>query len=128
MSIEDKIATARKIVAETEGREGQTWAIVRGLLGEIEEELRGLRVEAAQRQTEYFTEAQFAEKLRVSEQHIRKLRKRIDIQPPPYIGSLIRYSSIHLAKANEIYGQRLKLVKPQHSGRKREQQPKSIAA
>lgn len=106
MNIDDKLQTLRAIVAETESKDQQTWAIVRGMLGEIEEELRTLRAEAAVKHIEYFSEEEFAARLGVSRETVKRLRLEMGdaIQPPPYIGGVIRYSTKHLLQANEIFG------------------------
>ena len=106
MTIDDKIQTLRAVVAETESKDQQTWAIVRGALGEIEEELRTLRARAAVQHIEYFTEEEFAARLQVSREHIKKLRLKLGdrIQPAPYIGGMVRWSTKHLLQANELLG------------------------
>ena len=107
MTVDDKLQTLRAVVAETESKGQQTWAIVRGMLGEIEEELRTLRAQVAVQSIEYFTEEEFAARLGVSREHIK--RQRLDlgdaIQPRPYIGGCVRWSTKHLLQANEIFGQ-----------------------
>jgi hypothetical protein len=106
MNIDDKLQTLRAIVAETESKDQQTWAIVRGMLGEIEEELRTLRAEAVVKHIEYFSEEEFAKRIGVSRETIQRLRLRLGdrIQPPPYIGGVVRWSTKHLLAANEIFG------------------------
>lgn len=106
MNIDDKLQTVRALVAETESKDQQTWAIVRGALGEVEEELRTLRAKVALQQIEYFTEKQFAARLGVSTSHVKRLRLELGdrIQPRPYIGGMVRWSTKHLLQANEILG------------------------
>lgn len=106
MSIDDKIKTLRALNAESESKLVQTLGIERGLLGEIEEELRTLRAEVAVKRIEYFTEPQFAALLKVGREHLSRLRCKLGdaIQPPPYIGGAVRWSTIHLLKANELLG------------------------
>lgn len=106
MNIDDKIQQARSIVAETEAREGQTWAIVRGLLGEIEEDLRTLRVEKARREVQYFTRKQFAERLLVSEATMVRAEILGKIKPAVRIMSRERYSSLQLEFADEIFSKK----------------------
>ncbi len=106
MNIDDKLQTLRALVAETEAKDQMTWAIVRGSLGEIEEELRTLRAAAAVKQIEYFSEEEFAARLGVSRESIQRLRLKLGdrIQPPPYIGGVVRWSTKHLLQANELFG------------------------
>ena len=106
VSIDDKIQKARSIVAEAEARDGQTWAIVRGLLGEIEENLRALRIEKARRDMQYYTRKQFAERLQVSESTVARAERRGEIQPAVAIGILGRYSSLQLEFAGEIFSKK----------------------
>ena len=121
MNVDEKIQTARAIVAEAESRDGQTWALMRGLLGEIEEEIRTLRIEKARREVQYFTRKEFAERLQVSEDSIKRAEARGDIKPALMIGSLSRYSSLQLEWADEIFNK-----KRQPDGRPRER--KSLSA
>ncbi len=107
MSIDEKIENTRKLVAEQEAREGQTWATVRALLGEIEEELRILRRQVDQKQIEFFTEREFAAKLKVGEDTIARMRRDGELDPLRLRG-LVRYSSLQLERAHEIFGQRTK--------------------
>jgi hypothetical protein len=106
MNIDDKIQTARALVAEQEAREGQTWAIVRGLLGEIEEEIRTLRVEKERREVVYFTREQFAERLLVNVSSLKRAEARGEIKPALRIGSKSRYASWQLEYADEIFSKR----------------------
>jgi hypothetical protein len=106
MIVDEKIQTARSIVAEAESRGGQAWALVRGLLGEIEEELRTLRIEKARREVQYFTRKQFADRLQVSEDTVRRAEVRGDIKPAVTIGSIDRYSSLQLEWADEIFSKK----------------------
>jgi ribosomal protein S13 len=89
---------------------------VRALLGEIEEELRTLRREVTQKQIEFFTEKEFAAKLRVSHDVIANMRRDGELDPLRLRG-LVRYSSLQLENAHEIFGQRTK--KKGRSGRAR---------
>lgn len=106
MNIDDKIQTLRALDAESDSKVLQTGAIRRGLLGEIEEELRTLRAQVAVKHIEYFTEKEFAARLKVSQSHIYRLRMALGdrIQPPPYIGGEVRWSTKHLLQANELLG------------------------
>lgn len=106
MNIDEKMQTARSIVAEAESRVGQALALVRGLLGEIEEELRTLRVEKARREVQYFTRKQFAERLQVSEDTLKRAEDHGDIKPAVTIGSRARYSSLQLEWADEIFSKK----------------------
>jgi hypothetical protein len=106
MSIDEKIQTARSIVAEAESRGGQAWALVRGLLTEIDEELKTLRVEKARREIQYFTRKQFAERLLMSESSIERAEERGEIAPAVRVGTLDRYSSLQLEFADEIFSKR----------------------
>lgn len=106
MNIGEKIQTARSIVAQAEAREGQAWAAVRGLLGEIEEEIRMLRVEKARREVQYFTRKEFAKRLGVSDETLYRAEVRGDIQPAVTVMSLGRYSSLQLEWADEIFSKK----------------------
>jgi DNA-binding XRE family transcriptional regulator len=105
MNIDDKLQTLRAIVAETESKDQQTWGIVRGTIGEIEEELRTLRAEVALTQIKTMSESEFASWLGVSRQSLR--RERID--HPERVKAIIvrgcsaRYSTWHQVHAHEIF-------------------------
>jgi DNA-binding transcriptional regulator YiaG len=115
INVDEKIQSVRSIVAEAEARDVQTWAVVRGLLGEIEEELRTLRIETAQREVQYFTRREFAERLGVSEATLKRAEDRGDIKPAVTVMSLERYSSLQLEWADEIFSK-----KREPTGRPRE--------
>jgi hypothetical protein len=106
MTIDEKIKTLRALNAESESKLVQTLGIERGLLGEVEEELRTLRAQVAVQKIEYFTEAEFADRLKCTRDHLSRLRRKLGdaLQPPPYIGWAVRWSTKHLLQANELLG------------------------
>ena len=102
------IAAARQAALEAESHIGVAMGMlahVRSELSRVEEENRNLKVEAAKRQTQFYTEREFAQLLKVSVATIARLRKDLRIDPSPYIGgTLVRYSNVHLERAYEIFG------------------------
>jgi hypothetical protein len=103
------IAAARQAALEAESHIGVAMGMlahVRSELSRVEEENRNLKIEAAKQQTQFYTEREFAQLLKVSVATIARLRKDLRIDPSPYIGgTLVRYSSVHLERAYEIFGE-----------------------
>jgi len=112
---EEKCAVARRLILELEARDRQTFALAMKALGELEEDVRELRREAAKRNIEIFTEEEFAAKFKVSPSTIARERKAGRIEPLAMGQNIVRYSSLQFERAHEIFRARPKLV-----GRKRE--------
>lgn len=109
MKVEDVtvIAGARQVALEAESYMRLALGElerVRSALSRVEEENRDLRVEAAKRQSQFYTESEFAQLLKISKSTLQRLRKDLRIDPPPYIGCRVRYSSVHLERAYAIFG------------------------
>jgi hypothetical protein len=103
MNIDEKIQTARSIVAEAESRDATALAIVRGLLGEIEEDLRTMRATVARHEIQYFTRKVFCEKLGdISIATLRRMEGDGKIAPAIDYENTKRYSSLQLEHAGEI--------------------------
>jgi len=108
MKAEDQsvIAGARQTAVEAESHINAALgalAQVRSALARVEEENRDLRVEAAKRQMQFYTESEFARLLKVSASTLARMRQKFRIDPPPYIGFRVRYSNVHLERAYEIF-------------------------
>jgi|SRR6516162_10055816 hypothetical protein len=102
MKIEEKISRARAIVAETEGKESQTFGVIRGILTEIENELQTLRAQAEMNDPRIFSEEEFATWLGVSPSTLKRARLAGQIKPIMVRGA-IRYSTWHQVHIHEIF-------------------------
>lgn len=100
---EDKVAAARTRLGEVEATVLQALASARATLNELEEANLQLRREALKRNTQFYTEQQFAALLKVSESTIARLRKAGKITPL-MVGGQFRYSSLHVEQSHEIFG------------------------
>lgn len=100
-ALEEKCAVARRLILELEARDRQTFALAMKALGEIEEDARELRREALKRDVEFFTEEQFAARVKVSAKSIAKLRKAGKLIPCN-VGGPIRYSTAHVEQLSQI--------------------------
>ncbi len=101
------IAGARQAALEAESHISLALgelALVRSELSRVEEENRDLRVEAVKREMRFYTEREFAAILKVSLSTIARLRRAARLEHLQ-VGNQIRYSSVHLEKAHEIFGQ-----------------------
>lgn len=96
------IEVAQRQLAEFEVSTVQTVAVLRAQLIRIEEENRELRRESLQRRTEFYTEREFAQLLKVSESTIDRLR-RVGKLKYMRVGNQIRYSSEDVAFAQETF-------------------------
>lgn len=94
---EEKIEAAQAGLIELESMLGQRVAEARGLLTLAADELRRAKAEAARSHLEYFTEAEFAARLRVSEDTIQRLRLKGEM-PHVKLAGCVRYTSEHLAE------------------------------
>jgi hypothetical protein len=107
---------ARRRLMEAEAQASQALGFARALITQLEDENRELRQEVVRSNVEIFTEAEFAQRCKVSPQTIARARKKGRLQPL-LIGGVIRYSSVdHLAKVGEIFGARLREVKNRRTG------------
>lgn len=104
MDPNDQLAAARRRVLEAEASMLHALASARSALSSAEEQIHEMRRQELKRRTEFFTEQEFADMLRVSESTIARLRKRGTLQPL-MVGGLIRYSSLHVEQAHEIFAQ-----------------------
>jgi Helix-turn-helix domain len=111
MSAEDKVAAARRRVGEAEASMLLALASARAVLSEVEEENRELRREALKRETQFYTEAEFAALLKVSESTIARARKSGQLQPLR-VGVQIRYSSLNVEQAEQIFGAKQQRSRP----------------
>lgn len=100
---EEKIQALRNLLVQAEAQHSQTILLVRKALGEVEEDVRDLRREAMKRDVEFFTEEQFAARVKVSAKSIAKLRKSGKLEPCN-VGGPIRYSSAHVEHLSRIPG------------------------
>lgn len=98
----ERVAAARRQVLEAEAACAHALAAARNALSEMEEENQELRREALKRDTVFYTEAEFAALLKVSDSTIQRERKRGKLQPL-LVGSQYRYTSEHIAQAHEIF-------------------------
>lgn len=117
---EDKIQAFRNVLLQIEAQQSQAVVLARKALGEIEEDVRELRRESAKRNIEIFTEEEFAAKFKVSAATIARERKAGRIKALEMGQNIVRYSSLQLEGAHEIFRSRPKLV-----GRKRERKTAS---
>lgn len=97
MTSDEKLAAARRQLAEAESVLLQALASARSLLAAIEEENRELRREAILSRPEFYTEEQFAALLQVSAATVAR-RRRAGRLPYLTVGTQIRYSSVHLTQ------------------------------
>lgn len=99
---------------EAQGQAARAIAFAQQRINELEQECAELRSEVAVKHIEIFTEAEFAERLKVSSATIKRARKEGRIVPLE-LGSAgstqcIRYSSEHLERVSEIFKPRLALA------------------
>jgi excisionase family DNA binding protein len=97
------IANAQQRLSEAEASMLQALGFARAALVLVENENLELRRENLARRTEFFTEREFAELLKVSVSTIARLRRAAKLEHLQ-VGSQIRYSSVHVEKAHEIFG------------------------
>lgn len=103
ITTDERIAAARRQLAEVEADMLQALARVRALLVIVEEENRELRREALERKTEFYTEREVGAVLKVSYSTVTRLRKAGRL-PYLQVGGQIRYTSVQLAQVGEIFG------------------------
>jgi hypothetical protein len=115
---EEKIQALRNLLVQAEAQHSQTIVLARKALGEIEDDVRELRREAAKRDTRIFTEAEFAALFKVSPETMARERKAGRIQPLEMGQNVVRYSSLQLEGAHEIFRSRPKLVGERKGTRK----------
>lgn len=107
MNALDKARDATQGLLDAEAVVLQSLARARSTISALEQEAMELRREVATKQVEIFTEAEFAERLKVSTSTLRRARLAGKIRPLE-VGSpnCIRYSSVdHLEHLGEIFGQ-----------------------
>jgi len=103
---DEQVAAARANLLEAETSVLHAFASMRASLNRLEEENRQLRQESLKQQNKVYTEQEFAAELKVSPEHLARLRKRGEIEPLN-VGGLIRYSSAtHLARLEEIFAEK----------------------
>jgi len=102
-TLEDRLGAARQILLEMEARESNNFALARKVLGEMEEDVRALRMEVGRKQIEIFTEEEFAAKLKISVTTLRRIRREGRVQPLQLTEKTIRYSSLQLERVHEIF-------------------------
>jgi hypothetical protein len=96
------IATAQRQIAELEAAVNQAVGSARASLAVVEEENRELRRESMARSTSFYTEREFAALLKVSVSTIARLRRAAKLEHLQ-VGSQIRYSSVHIERAHELF-------------------------
>lgn len=94
------IANAHQRLAEAEASTLQALGCARGALALVEEENRELRREALDRKMLFYTEEEFAERLKVSRSTLQRLRRTHKLEYL-LVGQQVRYSEVHVALAVE---------------------------
>src|SRR3954466_13473337 len=96
---------------EAQGQAARAIAFAQQRINELEQECAELRSEVAVKHVEIFTEAEFAERMKVSRDTIKRARQQ-GLIVPLHVGSAlcIRYSSEHLERVSEIFKPRLALA------------------
>jgi hypothetical protein len=98
---EEQLEALRHLLLQAEAQHGQTITLVRKALGEIEDQVRELRREAAMRNVEFFTEEKLAARVGVSASTIKRMRLKKQIVPCE-IGGPLRYSTAHVEQLSRI--------------------------
>jgi hypothetical protein len=98
------IAAAQQKLAELEASMNLAVGLARASLVLVEQENVELRRESLARRTSFYTEREFAAILKVSVSTIARLRRAAKLEHLQ-VGNQIRYSSVHLERAHEIFSQ-----------------------
>jgi excisionase family DNA binding protein len=97
MSETDKMSALRTQALALESQAGHLFADLRTAIAEAEAEAQELRAAAERFNLEVFTEKEAAERLRVSDDTMARLRVRLGL-PHFRVGSQYRYTSAHLVE------------------------------
>ena len=95
------IAAAQQRLAEAEASTLQALGHSRAALALVEEENRKLRREALDREMRFYTEGEFAQRLKVSKSTLQRLRLAHKLEYL-LVGQQVRYSEVHIALALEV--------------------------